>query len=63
MIDNLSIAVNAFARCMLTSLSVDEMLLPRYVNRSVNSFQKFIILSGDVFFCLKYANSILFAFT
>ena len=32
MIDNLSIAVLAFTRHILTSNSVDEMLLPRYVN-------------------------------
>ena len=32
MIDNLSIAVHAFSVRMLTSLSVDELLLPRYVN-------------------------------
>ena len=29
-------AVNAFTRCMLTSLSIDEILLPRYVNLSTN---------------------------
>ena len=34
--ENLSIAVHAFARRMLTSLSVDEMLLSRYVNRSTD---------------------------
>ena len=32
MIDNLSIAVHAFANRILISFSVDEMLLPRYVN-------------------------------
>ena len=35
MIDNLSIAVLTFARCMLTSLSLDE-ILPRYANSSTN---------------------------
>ena len=35
-IDSLSIAVNAFTKRILTSLSVDEMLLPRYVNLSTN---------------------------
>ena len=35
-IDNLSIAVTNFARCMLTSFSVDEILLLRYVNWSTN---------------------------
>ena len=32
MIDNLPIAVHAFPMRMLTSLSVDEILLPKYVN-------------------------------
>ena len=36
MINNLSIAVHAFGRCKLRSLSVDEILLLRYVNRSTN---------------------------
>ena len=36
MIDSLSIAVHAFARNILISLSVDETLLPRYVNLSTN---------------------------
>ena len=34
MINNQSIAVYTITRCMLTSLSVDEILLPRYVNWS-----------------------------
>ena len=36
MIDNLSIAVHTFARCILILLSVDETLLPRYMNLSTN---------------------------
>ena len=32
MIDNQPIEVHAFIRCILISLSVDEMLFPRYVN-------------------------------
>ena len=36
MIDNLSIVVHACARRMLTSFSVDEILLPTYVNFSTN---------------------------
>ena len=36
MIDNQSITVYTFARYMLTSLSVDEILLLRYVNMSTN---------------------------
>ena len=35
-IDNLSIAFHTFTRHMLTSLSVNEILLPRYVNWSTN---------------------------
>ena len=35
-IDNLSITVYAFMRRVLTSLSVDETLLPRHVNLSTN---------------------------
>ena len=35
-IDNLPIAYYTFARHMLTSLSVDEILLPKYVNLSTN---------------------------
>ena len=36
MIDNLSIAVHAFTKCILISLSVDEKLLPKYMNLSTN---------------------------
>ena len=36
MTDNLSIAVHAFASRVLMSFSVDEMLLPRYVNLSAS---------------------------
>ena len=35
MIDNLSIAFHPFAKHMLASLSVDEMLLLRYMNWSI----------------------------
>ena len=35
-IDNQSIAFQAFARCRLTSLSVEEILLSRYVKLSAN---------------------------
>ena len=34
--ENLSIAVYTFLMYMVTSLSVDEILLPRYVNGSTN---------------------------
>ena len=36
MIDNMSIAIYAFDMRMLKSLSVDEILLPMYVNRSAD---------------------------
>ena len=36
MIINLSIVVHAFPMHMMTLLSVDEILLPRYVNCSTN---------------------------
>ena len=39
LLDNLSIAVYAFARHILMSLSVDEMLPPKYVNLS-NNYQE-----------------------
>ena len=62
MINNLSIAVHAFARRMLTSLSADEILLPRYENLSTY----FISLSLRVDIVhshLKYKYFVLFAFT
>ena len=37
MINSLSIAVHAFTRRILTSLSVDEMMLPGYVNLSTET--------------------------
>ena len=54
MIDNLLIAIYAFLTHMLTSLSVDEMLLPRYMNRSTNfskvySSKKYIFVYLEVF--------------
>ena len=36
MIDDLLIAVHTFTNQILTSLSLDEMLLPRYMNLSTN---------------------------
>ena len=36
MVDNLSIAFNTFARHILTSLSVDEILMAKHVNWSIN---------------------------
>ena len=36
MVVNLSITVHNLSMCMLISLLVDEILLPRYINRSTN---------------------------
>ena len=36
MVDNLLIAVHAYTSCILMSLSIDEMLLLRYVNLSTD---------------------------
>ena len=58
-IDNLSIAIYAFATCMLTLLSFDETLL--YVKWSTNfrglPLKVEMVLSG-----LKHIDSVLFAF-
>ena len=54
-IDCLSIAFYAFAWPMLTSLAVDEKLLPRYVNWSTN-FRGLPLKVGMASFCLKYRN-------
>ena len=62
MIDDLSIAVHTFVKHMFMSLSVDEMLLLRYVNLSMN-FKGLPLKDEMVPFCLKYINSILSAFT
>ena len=59
-IDNLSIAIHAFLMCSLTSLSVDEILLPRYVNWSTN-FRGLPLQMEMTPLCLKCINS-LFAF-
>ena len=62
MLDNSSIAVHTFAIRMLTSLSVDETLLPRYVNLSTNfrCSQHRVEIAPT---CLKHTHSILFVFT
>ena len=62
MIDNLPIAFHVFARHMLPSLSVDEILLPSYVNWCTN-FRGLSLTLKMVPFCLKHMNSVLFAFT
>ena len=62
MINNLSIGLHAFARHMLTPLSVNEMLLPRYMNWSTNS-RGLPLRVEMVPFYLKHMYSVLFAFT
>ena len=52
MIDNLSVAVHGFPMCILTLLSVDKILLPRYVNWSIN-FRGLPSDVGLASFCLK----------
>ena len=52
-IHNLSITVHVFARCLEISPSVDEILQPRYVNRSSNF--RGLLLKLEM-------NSVLFAF-
>ena len=61
MIDNLSIADHAFTRCTLTSISVDEILLPRYMNLSTN-FKGLPIKVEMVPSSFKQRNPVLFAF-
>ena len=51
MIDKLSIAVHTFTRHILQSISVDEILLPRYVNLSTNFLEP--TFSVDVSFLIK----------
>ena len=48
LIDNLSVAVIAFAGCMLLSLSVDDIFLPRYVNCSTVSSEKNIQYGNEI---------------
>ena len=61
MIDNLSIAVHPLAMHMLPLFSVDEILLPRYVNLSTN-FKGLPLKVKMVLSCVKYMNFVLFAF-
>ena len=53
MINNLSIDFQAFAGCNLTSLSVDEILLPRYVNLSTNLQFNLLLLHSNTWNNLK----------
>ena len=62
MTDNLFVADHAFPIRVLTSLSVDEILLPRYVNCSTGL--RGLPLSVDMSpFLLKHMNSVLSEFT
>ena len=63
MINNLSIAAHAFSSRIL-SFSVDETLLPRYVNLFTNFREPpFSVKISPFFFCLKHMYSVLSAFT
>ena len=62
MTDYLLIAVHTFAEHMLTSLSVDEILLPKYVNLSTN-FRDLPLKVEMAPSYFKHMNSVLFAFT
>ena len=55
MIDNQSIVVYIFAQYMLTSLSIDKILLPRYVNLSTN-FRGLLLKVEMAPSCLKQMN-------
>ena len=62
MIDGQSTIIHTFARYMLTSLSVHEILLSGYINRS-SIFRGLPLKIEMAPSCLKLMNSILFAFT
>ena len=60
--DNLSIAVLAFASCVLMSISVDETLLPREVNVST-CFKGLSFSLETLPLCQKHVHSILSTLT
>ena len=62
MIDKQSTAFYVFARCMLISLSVDEMLLPKYVNLFTKN-RGWPLRVAMLPFCKNYIYSVLFSFT
>ena len=62
MVDKLSIAVYTFLMRLLTLLSVDAIIQPRYVNRSIN-FRGFPFNVEITPFGLNNMNSILSRFT
>ena len=61
MIDNLSIAVLTFPMLMFSSLSVDEILQPRYMNWST-SFRRLPFSCGNGSFLFKTHELYLFVF-
>ena len=61
MVNNLFIADPALLIHTLTSLSVDEILLPRYMKWSIN-FRGFPINEERELFSIKYINSFLSEF-
>ena len=61
MIENLLMAFQAFARHMLTFISVDEKFLPRYVNWTTN-FKGLPFRVVMAAFYLKLMNSVLLTF-
>ena len=61
MIDNLSTAFYSLARCILKSLSAEEMLQPRYVNWSINFRGRPLKFEMGPFY-LKHMQYVLFAF-
>ena len=58
MVENLIIVVHVFPMYLLASLSVNEILLPRCVNWSIN-FKELPFSMEMVPSCLKYINSVL----
>ena len=61
MIDNLSIVVYAFTMHMLISLSLDEILLPNYVNWST-AFRDLLLKVEMVSFHLKHELCFIYAY-
>ena len=62
MVNNLLITVHAFPMHMLKSLSVDELLVPRYLKWS-NDFKSLLFNVEMTPFGLKCINSVLSEFT
>ena len=56
MINNLSVVVHTFRRDILSSISVDEILLPSYVNWSIK-FRRLSLRLQVALFCLKHMYS------